>query len=120
MHLSLVLFLLCSMQMSARAARRTMARNTITFLGPLTPFSPKTGKPRIKSWGFVVMQGGNDPLTLEYDSEAEAQGARRQLLQGHSTYQVPTNKLLAAIKDALKQVQTSTQSQAEGPANSET
>ena len=85
MHLSLALFLLCSVQMSARAARRTMMRNTITFLGPLTAFSPKPGKPRIKSWGFLVMQGGNDPLTLEYDSETEAQGARRQLLQGHST-----------------------------------
>ena len=90
-----------------------MARNTITFLGPLTAFPPKPGKPRIKSWGFFVMQGGNDPLTLEYDSESEAQGARRQLLQGHSRYQVPTTKLLGAIKDALKQVQTNSQPQLE-------
>jgi hypothetical protein len=82
-----------------------MARKPITFLGPLTVLTRNRVTNRPKTWGFVVMQAGANGLSLEYDTYEDAVAARRQLLVGANTFQVPSVKLLGAIQQALKDAQ---------------
>jgi len=83
-----------------------MVRGVTTFIGPLSKMAGEEGggKTLKRSWGFLVVQGKNDPLRLMYDTQAEAQSSRRQLLSTRTSHHVPTTKLLAAISTALKQV----------------
>ena len=83
-----------------------MARRAISFIGPLSkmPGEEGAGKTLKRSWGFLVVQGKNDPLKLIYDNRDEAQTSRRQLVGMPYSHDVPTNKLLVAISTALLQV----------------
>jgi len=83
-----------------------MARKPITFLGPLTVLTRNRVTNRPKTWGFVVMQAGANGLSLEYDTYEDAVAARRQLMVGANTFQVPSVKLLGAIQHALKDAES--------------
>ena len=83
-----------------------MSRSAVTFIGPLTkmPGEEGAGKTLHRSWGFLVVQGKNDPLKLIYDNRDEAQTSRRQLAAMPYSHSVPTTKLMVAISNAMKAV----------------
>ena len=64
-----------------------------TFVGPITK--------RAKSYSFLILQGGMDPIKLEYPTQMVSRQSRAQLLETHHTYPVPSTKLLMAIQQAL-------------------
>ena len=66
-----------------------------TFVGPITK--------RAKSYSFLILQGGMDPIKLEYPTQMVARQSRAQLLETHHTYPVPSTKLLMAIQQALNE-----------------
>ena len=57
-----------------------------TFVGPITK--------RAKCYSFLILQGGMDPIKLEYPSQMVSRQSRAQLLETHHTYPVPSTKLL--------------------------
>ena len=66
-----------------------------TFVGPITK--------RRKSYSFLILQGGMDPIKLEYPTQMVSRQSRAQLLETHHTYLVPSTKLLMAIQQALNE-----------------
>ena len=66
-----------------------------TFVGPITK--------RAKSYSFLILQGGMDPIKLEYPTQMVSRQSRAQLLETHHTYPVPSTKLLMAIQQALNE-----------------
>ena len=66
-----------------------------TFVGPITK--------RRKSYSFLILQGGMDPIKLEYPTQMVSRQSRAQLLETHHTYPVPSTKLLMAIQQALNE-----------------
>ena len=66
-----------------------------TFVGPITK--------RRKSYSFLILQGGMDPIKLEYPTQMVSSQSRAQLLETHHTYPVPSTKLLMAIQQALNE-----------------
>ena len=74
-----------------------MPRQTLktTFVGPITK--------RAKSYSFLILQGGMDPIKLEYPTQVVSRQSRAQLLETHHTYPVPSTKLLMAIQQALNE-----------------
>ena len=66
-----------------------------TFVGPITK--------RAKSYSFLILQGGVDPIKLEYSTQMVSRQSRAQLLETHHTYPVPSTKLLMAIQQALNE-----------------
>ena len=83
----------------------TRPPSAITFLGPVfTVAGPKTvNNPRLKMWGFLVLNGVSTTLPLQYNSEEEAYGARRQLLLNPSTYSIDSQKAFKGVQQALQQ-----------------
>ena len=72
-------------------------RRSVTFVGPIQELGPA----RKKHWVVLVMQTGT-PIQLEYDSEAEAQAARRAFLQAPNAFSVPSVRLLFAVHKAIQ------------------
>ena len=66
-----------------------------TFVGPITK--------RRMSYSFLILQGGMDPIKLEYPTQMVSRQSRAQLLETHHTYPVPSTKLLMAIQQALNE-----------------
>jgi hypothetical protein len=66
----------------------------ISFIGPVQ-------QTRGNSHSFLYLQGGADPIKLEYPSKLAATQARNQLLKGNNTHPVGNLKLLQAIRRAL-------------------
>lgn len=75
-----------------------MRGRTITFVSPV---SLSTETPRSSKWGFLLMQGAGQTLSLEYDTYSEAIAARQDILKLPSTYKVPSKTLFQAITKAL-------------------
>ncbi|MCL4743799.1 MAG: hypothetical protein KJZ83_00140 [Burkholderiaceae bacterium] len=70
----------------------------MTFIGPIT--SAEAGE-QVPSHSFMVLQPSSGIIKLDYPDKATAKAARDQLLQSSHTHKVPSNKLLAAIHEAL-------------------
>ena len=66
-----------------------------TFVGPINK--------RAKSYSFLILQGGVDPIKLEYPTQMVSRQSRAQLLETHHTYAVPPTKLLMAIQQAINE-----------------
>ena len=64
-------------------------------MGPITK--------RRKSYSFLILQGGMDPIKLEYPTQMVSRQSRAQLLETHHTFPVPSTKLLMAIQQALNE-----------------
>jgi hypothetical protein len=64
-------------------------------VGPITK--------RAKSYSFLILQGGMDPIKLEYPTQMVSRQSRAQLLESHHTYPVPSTKLLMVIQQALNE-----------------
>ena len=70
-------------------------RPKTTFVGPITKSA--------NSYSFLILQGGMDPIKLEYPTQMVSRQSRAQLLETHHTYPVPSTKLLMAIQQALNE-----------------
>ena len=70
-------------------------RQKTTFVGPITKSD--------NSYSFLILQGGMDPIKLEYPTQMVSRQSRAQLLETHHTYPVPSTKLLMAIQQALNE-----------------
>lgn len=66
-----------------------------TFVGPIMK--------RATSYSFLILQGGMDPIQLEYPTLSVCRQSRAQLLETHHTYPVHSNKLLKGILLALNE-----------------
>ena len=77
-----------------------MRRTKITFLGPVQWEGKWTAETPCH---FFLLQTGGEMLKLEYVSRYAAADARADLLRNPRTHNVPSSKLLDAIRHGLQE-----------------